>query len=156
MVIERQSEGHGVTPIDLSTKPGQPQGDGTSELAWIDESAVGPWAGGGMAGALEDRQKQRLEALGVRLLEPNLALEALGELTTQGASGAIGVLDVDWARISRNTARELRVSSWPRLFSRMQLRHLVARHRWRLCCWRRPWRSGAACYRALCSSNSRK
>jgi hypothetical protein len=24
MVIERQSEGHGVTPIDLSTKPGQP------------------------------------------------------------------------------------------------------------------------------------
>ena len=29
----------------------------------------GPWAGAGMAGALEERQKQRLEALGVRLLE---------------------------------------------------------------------------------------
>jgi len=62
----------------------------------------GPWAGGGMAGALEERQKQRLEALGVRLLEPNLALEALGELIARGASGAIGVLDVDWARIARN------------------------------------------------------
>ena len=55
-----------------------------------------------MAGALEERQKQRLEALGVRLLEPNLALEALGELIARGASGAIGVLDVDWARIARN------------------------------------------------------
>ena len=55
-----------------------------------------------MAGALEDRQKQRLEALGVRLLEPNLALEAMGELIARGASGSIGVLDVDWARIARN------------------------------------------------------
>ena len=62
----------------------------------------GPWAGGGMAGVLEERQKQRLEALGVRLLEPNLALEALGELIARGASGSIGVLDVDWARIARN------------------------------------------------------
>ena len=62
----------------------------------------GPWAGGGMAGALEERQKQRLEALGVRLLEPKLALEALGELIARGASGSIGVLDVDWARIARN------------------------------------------------------
>ncbi|WP_415399085.1 type I polyketide synthase [Synechococcus sp. W4D4] len=62
----------------------------------------GPWAGGGMARALEDRQKQRLEALGVRLLEPNLALEALGELIARGASGSIGVLDVEWARIARN------------------------------------------------------
>jgi hypothetical protein len=25
LVIDGQSEGHGVTPIDLSTKPGQPQ-----------------------------------------------------------------------------------------------------------------------------------
>jgi hypothetical protein len=25
LVIDEQSEGHGVTPIDLSTKPGQPQ-----------------------------------------------------------------------------------------------------------------------------------
>ena len=54
-----------------------------------------------MAGALEERQQQRLEALGVRLLEPSLALEALGDLINRGASGAIGVLDVDWARIAR-------------------------------------------------------
>jgi len=26
LVIDEQSEGHGVTPIDLSTKPGQSQG----------------------------------------------------------------------------------------------------------------------------------
>jgi NADPH:quinone reductase-like Zn-dependent oxidoreductase/acyl carrier protein len=61
----------------------------------------GPWAGGGMAGALEERQQQRLEALGVRMLDPQLALAALGDLISRGVSGSIGVLDVDWARIAR-------------------------------------------------------
>ena len=55
-----------------------------------------------MAGALEERQKHRFEALGFRLLEPNLALEVLGEFIARGASGVISVLDVDWARIARN------------------------------------------------------
>jgi len=64
-------------------------------LAW------GPWAGEGMAGGLEERQKQRLEALGVRMLEPSLALDALGDLISRGLSGPIGVLDVDWARVAR-------------------------------------------------------
>ncbi len=61
----------------------------------------GPWAGEGMAGALEPRQQQRLEALGVRLLDPNVALEALGDLIQRGASGTVGVLDVDWQRLAR-------------------------------------------------------
>ena len=61
----------------------------------------GPWAGGGMAGALEERQQQRLEALGVRMLDPQLALAALGDLISRAVSGSIGVLDVDWARIAR-------------------------------------------------------
>jgi myxalamid-type polyketide synthase MxaB len=37
----------------------------------------------------------------VRVLEPALALEALGELIARGVSGVIGVLDVDWPRIAR-------------------------------------------------------
>lgn len=61
----------------------------------------GPWAGAGMVGALEERQRQRLEAMGVRALEPALALAALAELIARGASGVIGVLDVDWPRIAR-------------------------------------------------------
>jgi acyl carrier protein len=67
----------------------------------------GPWAGGGMAGALEERQRQRLEALGVRLLEPEQALDALGDLIQRGASGAIGVLDVDWSRLARQAGEQL-------------------------------------------------
>jgi acyl carrier protein len=54
-----------------------------------------------MAGALEERQKQRLEALGVRMLDPQLALTALGDLIDRGVSGPVGVLDVDWVRIAR-------------------------------------------------------
>lgn len=60
-----------------------------------------------MAGALEERQRQRLEALGVRLLEPELALAALGDLIQRGASGAIGVLDVDWLRLARQAGERL-------------------------------------------------
>jgi NADPH:quinone reductase-like Zn-dependent oxidoreductase/acyl carrier protein len=67
----------------------------------------GPWAGGGMAGALEERQRQRLEALGVRLLEPEQALAALADLIHRGASGAIGVLDVDWSRLARQAGERL-------------------------------------------------
>jgi hypothetical protein len=32
LVIDEQSEGHGMTPIDLSTKPGQPQIDTALEV----------------------------------------------------------------------------------------------------------------------------
>jgi myxalamid-type polyketide synthase MxaB len=61
----------------------------------------GRWSGRGMAGGMEQRQQQRLDGLGVRSLEPEEALEELGELIARGASGAIGVLDLDWDRLAR-------------------------------------------------------
>jgi len=67
----------------------------------------GPWAGAGMAGALEQRQQQRLEVLGVRRLEPSFALAALGDLIQRGASGTVGVLDVDWQRLARQAGERL-------------------------------------------------
>jgi len=60
----------------------------------------GPWDGAGMAGALGDRDRQRLQALGVHLLPPECALDALGQLLRRGAAGAVGVLDVDWPRLA--------------------------------------------------------
>jgi acyl carrier protein len=67
----------------------------------------GPWGGGGMAGTLDERQRQRLEALGLRPLEPDLALAALGDLISRGASGAIGVLDVQWSHLARQVGGRL-------------------------------------------------
>ncbi|MBM5790532.1 MAG: type I polyketide synthase [Cyanobacteria bacterium M_surface_10_m1_298] len=61
----------------------------------------GPWAGAGMAGALDPRQRQRLEAFGIRLLEPSQALEALSDLIARGAGGCIGVVDAEWSRLAR-------------------------------------------------------
>lgn len=69
---------------------------------WGPQLAVqwGPWDGAGMAGALGDRDRQRLQALGVHLLPPDGALEALGQLLRRGAAGAVGVLDLDWPRLA--------------------------------------------------------
>jgi acyl carrier protein len=53
-----------------------------------------------MAGALGDRDRQRLQALGVHLLPPDGALEALGQLLRRGAAGAVGVLDLAWPRLA--------------------------------------------------------
>lgn len=77
----------------------QAQRPGWMALQW------GPWAGAGMAGALEERQCQRLEALGVQLLEPQLAFAALDDLIARGASGTLGVLDVDWPRLARQAGK---------------------------------------------------
>ncbi|MDI9407562.1 MAG: MDR/SDR family oxidoreductase, partial [Chitinophagaceae bacterium] len=60
----------------------------------------GPWAGDGMAGALGDRDRQRFAALGVHLLPPDGAFEALGMLLRRGITGAVGVLDLDWPRLA--------------------------------------------------------
>ena len=59
----------------------------------------GPWAGAGMAGALAERDRQRFEALGVRLLAPERALEALAELLRRGLGGVVAVLDLDCQRL---------------------------------------------------------
>jgi acyl carrier protein/NADP-dependent 3-hydroxy acid dehydrogenase YdfG len=73
----------------------------SSRVAGLRQLAIqwGPWDGAGMAGALGERERQRLAALGVRLLPPPQAFEALEQLLRRGFSGAIGVLDLDWARL---------------------------------------------------------
>ena len=56
----------------------------------------GPWAGAGMAEGLE----RRFQALGVGLLPPEQAFEALGMLLERGRSGCVAVLDNDWSRLA--------------------------------------------------------
>jgi len=56
----------------------------------------GPWAGAGMAQGLE----RRFQALGVGLLPPEQAFEALGLLLERGRAGSVAVLDNDWPRLA--------------------------------------------------------
>ncbi len=60
----------------------------------------GPWQGGGMAGQLDGRQQQRLQALGLASLAPDQALDALGDLLDRGAHGVVAVMDADWERLA--------------------------------------------------------
>jgi acyl carrier protein len=53
-----------------------------------------------MAGTLSDRDRQRFAALGVHLLPPKGAFEALGMLLRRGTTGAVGVLDLAWPRLA--------------------------------------------------------
>ncbi|WP_416904860.1 SDR family NAD(P)-dependent oxidoreductase [Micromonospora echinospora] len=55
----------------------------------------GPWADGGMAARLDDRQRQRLAAQGFRAMPADQATEALGHLLDAGTTQA-GVFAVDW------------------------------------------------------------
>ena len=57
----------------------------------------GPWAGVGMAAG----QGRRLEALGVGLLPPDQAFEALALLLKRGAGGVVAVLNNDWDQLRR-------------------------------------------------------
>lgn len=86
---------YGAGNAALEAAMEQAQRPGWMALQW------GPWAGAGMAEALEERQRQRLDALGVHLLDPQLAFAALDDLIARGASGTVGVLDVDWQRLAR-------------------------------------------------------
>jgi len=60
----------------------------------------GPWAEGGMAAALDQRQQQRLAAFGLRSLPSAQALEALGDLLRRGKRGVVAVVDADWQRLA--------------------------------------------------------
>jgi acyl transferase domain-containing protein/acyl carrier protein/NADP-dependent 3-hydroxy acid dehydrogenase YdfG len=64
----------------------------------------GPWEGAGMAAGLGVRERQRLEALGVTPLQPAAAFAALEQLLQRGSCGPVAVLDVDWARLSRQAS----------------------------------------------------
>ncbi len=55
----------------------------------------GPWAGAGMAAGLEDR----FASVGLQMLAPDAALEALGALLERGRSGVVAVVEADWARV---------------------------------------------------------
>jgi acyl transferase domain-containing protein len=61
----------------------------------------GPWASGGMATALDPQQQKRLQAFGLRLLEPAEALERLARAIRQELSGAVAAIDVDWRSMAR-------------------------------------------------------
>ena len=56
----------------------------------------GPWAGAGMAAGLE----RRFTALGVGLLPPDRAFEALGLVLERGRGGCVAVLNNDWQRLA--------------------------------------------------------
>ena len=56
----------------------------------------GPWAGAGMAEGWE----RRFSGLGLGLLEPCAALEALGGLLERGRGGVVAVLQNDWGRLA--------------------------------------------------------
>ncbi|XTZ15513.1 SDR family NAD(P)-dependent oxidoreductase [Micromonospora echinospora] len=56
----------------------------------------GPWADGGMAARLDDRQRQRLAAQGFRAMPAEEATDALGRLLDAGTAQA-GVFAVDWS-----------------------------------------------------------
>ena len=56
----------------------------------------GPWAGPGMAAG----QGRRLQALGVGLLPPDGALEALRLALRRGRGGVLAVVDNDWSRLA--------------------------------------------------------
>ncbi|MEN9766606.1 MAG: hypothetical protein RLZZ32_566 [Cyanobacteriota bacterium] len=60
----------------------------------------GPWAGAGMAADLGDRDRERLAALGIRLLPPDGAFAALALLLRRGLGGTVGVLDLDWRQLA--------------------------------------------------------
>ena len=56
----------------------------------------GPWEGAGMAEGLE----RRFTALGVGLLAPDRAFEALGLVLERGRGGCVAVLNNDWPRLA--------------------------------------------------------
>ncbi len=60
--------------------------------------AFGPWNGEGMAGALDERARERLRAQGMRFLEPAEALGAC-ELALAAPDAQLGVFAIDAARV---------------------------------------------------------
>jgi acyl transferase domain-containing protein/acyl carrier protein len=64
----------------------------------------GPWAGAGLAAALDDAARARLRALGVGAIDPDAALDALEALMAGDVTQA-AVLDIDWMRLGRQIAR---------------------------------------------------
>ncbi|WP_198535429.1 beta-ketoacyl reductase, partial [Streptomyces caatingaensis] len=63
--------------------------------------AWGAWAGGGMAGDAE--VEGRLRRRGMRAMDPELALEALGQALAHGDT-CVTIADIDWQQFTESTA----------------------------------------------------
>lgn len=61
----------------------------------------GPWAGEGMAAELDGAQQRRLQALGLKQLEPERGLNLLESAIARAFAGPIGVIDADWSLLAR-------------------------------------------------------
>ena len=90
------SAANGALDDDCRARSQQPgEGDGVHlSLQW------GPWAGAGMAGALSERDRKRFELLGIGLLEPARAFEALELALRRGKGGTQAVLNNNWQQIA--------------------------------------------------------
>jgi acyl transferase domain-containing protein len=71
----------------------------------------GPWAEVGMAADLNNRDRSRLAAQGLRFIAPEQGLQILGQVLSQ-VQGQIGVLPIDWAVFREQFPPEMP----PRLF----------------------------------------
>ncbi|MEO8057466.1 MAG: type I polyketide synthase [Burkholderiales bacterium] len=79
--------------LDALAEVRRSQGLPATSIAW------GPWADGGMAAALSDRDAKRWRERGVSALATNEAL-ALLERAIQGPGAAVAALTVDWNRFA--------------------------------------------------------
>ncbi|SCL23206.1 Acyl transferase domain-containing protein [Micromonospora pallida] len=77
------------TFLDTLAHHRRARGLAATSVAW------GPWADGGMAARLDDRQRQRLAAQGFRALPADEATDALGRVLDARTTQA-GVFAVDW------------------------------------------------------------
>ncbi|NEQ13604.1 MAG: SDR family NAD(P)-dependent oxidoreductase [Moorea sp. SIO3E2] len=57
----------------------------------------GAWASSGMAASLAGQHQQRLETIGIRAIEPQQGMQALGSLLSQTPS-QVGVLPINWSK----------------------------------------------------------
>ncbi|MDC3009338.1 thioester reductase domain-containing protein [Synechococcus sp. AH-736-G20] len=89
--------------------------NGAVEGACLNGSAIapvrlaiqwGPWAGSGMAAGLE----RRFEAVGLKPLQDEEALNALERLLQRGRGGVVTVMAADWPRLARQALP--RQASW--------------------------------------------
>jgi acyl carrier protein len=76
--------------LDALAEGRRGRGLAAASVAW------GPWGGGGMT----DREAgQQLQRRGLHLMDPQLAVGALGQVL-DGGGGVVTVADVDWARFA--------------------------------------------------------
>ncbi len=66
----------------------------------------GPWSGDGMAAGLD----RRFAGVGIRMIEPSKALNALERLLQRGDGGIVAILDNDWTKLASQALSRQR--SW--------------------------------------------